>query len=74
MFAVDIKKVDFGQSGKIQTVGAFLFIGFIPNNQLVPAGTNTDADGYVATDEKNETNMNGIFAIGDLRELFINRQ
>ena len=68
--AVDIKDVDSGQSGEIQTDGVFIFIGFIPNNRLVPAGTNTNADGYVVTDEKCETNMNGIFAIGDLREKY----
>lgn len=68
--AVDMKDVDSGQSGEIQTDGVFIFIGFIPNNRLVPAGTNTNADGYVVTDEKCETNMNGIFAIGDLREKY----
>ena len=68
--AVDIKNVDSGQSGEIKTEGVFIFIGFIPNNQLVPAGTNTNADGYVVTDEKCETNMDGIFAIGDLREKY----
>ena len=68
--AVDIKDVDSGHSAEIQTEGVFIFIGFIPNNRLVPAGTNTNADGYVVTDEKCETNMNGIFAIGDLREKY----
>lgn len=68
--AVDIKNVDSGRTGEIKTDGVFIFIGFIPNNQLVPAGTNTNADGYVVTDEKCETNMDGIFAIGDLREKY----
>ncbi len=68
--AVGIKNVDSGQTGEIKTDGVFIFIGFIPNNQLVPAGTNTNADGYVVTDEKCETNMDGIFAIGDLREKY----
>jgi thioredoxin reductase len=44
--------------------------GFEPNNQLVPAGTRMNADGYVVTDEKCETNIDGIFAIGDLREKY----
>jgi thioredoxin reductase (NADPH) len=48
----------------------FIFIGFEPNNRLVPAGTKMNADGYVVTDEKCETNAPGIFVIGDLREKY----
>jgi thioredoxin reductase (NADPH) len=50
--------------------GVFIFIGFIPNNQLVPAGTRMNADGFVATDDKCETNNPGVYAIGDLRERY----
>lgn len=50
--------------------GVFIFIGFNPNNELVPAGIKMNADGYVVTDEKCETKIPGIFAIGDLREKY----
>ena len=50
--------------------GVFIFIGFKPNNQLVPAGTRMDADGFVVTDDKCETNTRGIYVIGDLRERY----
>ncbi len=50
--------------------GVFIFIGFLPNNQLVPEGIRMDHDGYVMTDEKCETNIPGIFAIGDLRQKY----
>lgn len=50
--------------------GVFIFIGFNPNNTLVPAGTRMNADGLVMTDEKCETNSPGIYVIGDLREKF----
>ncbi len=50
--------------------GVFIFIGFEPNNALVPAGTRMNANGYVVTDEKCETNHAGIFAIGDLKEKY----
>ncbi|MGD9057348.1 MAG: NAD(P)/FAD-dependent oxidoreductase, partial [Desulfobacterales bacterium] len=52
----------------LATDGVFIFIGFEPNNKLVPAGTKMNADGYVVTDEKCETNAPGIYVIGDLRE------
>ena len=50
--------------------GVFIFIGFNPNNELVPAGTRMNADGMVVTDEKCETNSPGVYVIGDLREKF----
>ncbi len=50
--------------------GVFIFIGFVPNNQLVPAGTRMNADGFVVTDSKCETNTPGVYAIGDLRERY----
>lgn len=68
--AVDVKHVESGRADELKTNGVFIFIGFDPNNQLVPAGTKTNANGYVVTDEKCETNIDGIFAIGDLREKY----
>ena len=50
--------------------GVFIFIGFNPNNELVPAGTRMNADGMVVTDEKCETRTPGIYVIGDLRQKF----
>jgi thioredoxin reductase (NADPH) len=50
--------------------GVFVFIGFVPNNQLVPAGVRLSSEGFVMTDEKCETNISGIFAVGDLRERY----
>ena len=68
--AVKLKGVASEQFRELKADGVFIFIGFDPNNQLVPAGTKTNADGYVVTDQKCETNIDGIFAIGDLREKY----
>ena len=58
------------QTQEMDVDGVFIFIGFNPNNELVPAGTRMNADGMVVTDEKCETNSPGIYVIGDLREKF----
>ena len=50
--------------------GVFIFIGFEPNNQLVPAGIRLNSEGFVITDEKCETSIPGIYAVGDLRERY----
>jgi thioredoxin reductase (NADPH) len=54
----------------LEVNGVFIFIGFNPNNELVPAGTRMNADGLVVTDEKCETRTPGVYVIGDLREKF----
>jgi thioredoxin reductase (NADPH) len=59
-----------GATATLATDGVFVFIGFEPNNGLVPAGTRMNANGYVIGDEKCETNTPGIFAIGDLKEKY----
>jgi len=68
--AVDLKDTRTGEQRELATDGVFIFIGFDPNNQLVPAGTKMNADGYVVTDDKCETNCPGIYVIGDLREKY----
>lgn len=67
---VDLKDTLTGQIREMAVDGVFIFIGFIPNNGLVPAGTRMNADGMVVTDEKCETNSPGVYVIGDLREKF----
>jgi len=68
--AVELKDTQSGERRELMTDGVFIFIGFDPNNTLVPAGTKMNADGYVVTDEKCETNSPGIYVIGDLREKY----
>lgn len=68
--AVDLKNTLTGRTEALDTDGVFIFVGFDPNNQLVPAGVKMNADGYVVTDEKCETQIPGIFVIGDLREKY----
>ena len=68
--AIALEDTVSGETRDLPTDGVFIFIGFEPNNQIVPAGVRMNADGYVMTDEKCETAINGIFAIGDLREKY----
>ena len=68
--AVSLQDTQTGEQRELSTDGIFIFIGFLPNNQLVPAGIKMNADGYVVTNEKCETNMPGIYVVGDLREKY----
>jgi thioredoxin reductase (NADPH) len=68
--SVALENIQTGETRELAADGIFIGIGFDPNNGLVPAGTKVNADGYVCTDEKCETNLPGIYAIGDLREKY----
>jgi thioredoxin reductase (NADPH) len=68
--AVALKDTQTGAFRELATDGVFIFIGFVPNNNLVPPGIRMDHDGYVMTDERCETNIPGIFVIGDLRQKY----
>ncbi|MDR3554640.1 MAG: FAD-dependent oxidoreductase, partial [Syntrophobacteraceae bacterium] len=62
-----------GVERELHVEGIFIFIGFSPNHKLVPVGVEMDRHGYVLTDEKCETNISGIFVIGDLRQKYANQ-
>ncbi len=68
-----LKDTKTGEEREIPVDGVFIFVGFSPNNQLVPAGIKTDSNGYVVTDQKCETSIPGIFAVGDLRQKYANQ-
>ncbi len=70
---VTVKHVETGETRDIVVDGVFIFVGFKPNNGLVPAGVKMNAAGYVVTDEKCETSLPGIFAVGDLRQKYANQ-
>lgn len=73
VYAVSLKNVKTDQKKELPTDGVFIFAGFSPNNQLVPAGVQVNQGGYVITDEKCETSIPGIFAVGDLRQKYANQ-
>jgi len=68
--AVDLQDTVSGEQRSLDTDGVFVFIGFVPNNDVVPAAVEITDDGYVITDEKCETSVPGIYAVGDLRYKF----
>jgi thioredoxin reductase (NADPH) len=70
---ISLKDTQTGEGRDVAADGVFIFVGFAPNNQLVPAGIKLNTSGYVITDEKCETSIAGIFAVGDLRQKYANQ-
>ena len=52
---------------EIKTNGVFPYIGFSPNAELYKDKLAKDDHGFIITNEKMETSLPGVYAIGDLR-------
>jgi thioredoxin reductase (NADPH) len=68
--AVELKDTKTGETRDLATDGVFVFVGFSPNNKLVPAGIAMDGNGCVMVDEKCETKIPGVYVVGDLRQKY----
>ncbi|PKN72164.1 MAG: thioredoxin-disulfide reductase [Candidatus Cloacimonetes bacterium HGW-Cloacimonetes-3] len=47
--------------------GIFIYVGILPNNELLESRIELDSAGFVLTDETMHTNVPGIYAAGDIR-------
>ncbi len=70
---VSFENIETGEQREFPADGVFIFIGYAPNNQLIPPEVRINEQGFVITDEKCETSVPGIFAVGDLRKKFANQ-
>jgi len=71
--AVTLEDTWSGKQRDLAAEGVFVFIGFAPNNLLISPEVRINELGFVITDEKCETNIPGIFAVGDLRKKYANQ-
>jgi thioredoxin reductase (NADPH) len=65
---VNIKDVNTGKESFVPCDGVFIFIGYIPNTDLVRDQIETDEIGYIVTNDHMATSAPGIFACGDVRQ------
>ncbi|MFW5742154.1 MAG: thioredoxin-disulfide reductase [Spirochaetota bacterium] len=64
--AVTLEDVRTGEQQRFETDAVFVFIGSIPQTDLVPTLPKDEA-GYIVTDQRMETGIPGLFAVGDVR-------
>ena len=55
-----------GESSILQTDGVFVYVGIIPNNELVKDLVKLDDQGFILADENLMTNIPGVYAAGDI--------
>ncbi|MCL2861527.1 MAG: thioredoxin-disulfide reductase [Firmicutes bacterium] len=70
--AMTVKNLKTGETKEIEaheddgTFGVFGFVGLVPHSELVEGKLNLEY-GYIKTDEDMKTNIDGVFAAGDIR-------
>ena len=65
---VTIRNVKTNQVQTLQGQGVFVYVGLVPNSQIVDGLGVTNEQGWIVTDELMRTNIPGLLAIGDVRE------
>jgi thioredoxin reductase (NADPH) len=65
---VMLKNVKTGEITKHETDGVFIYVGLIPNVEIFKKYIKTDENGFVLADEHMETNVKGVYAVGDIRK------
>jgi thioredoxin reductase (NADPH) len=66
--AVRLKNLNTGEDSTLQASGVFIFVGTVPNTDLFKGQLELDEAGYIVTDERQMTNVTGVFAAGDVQE------
>ncbi len=62
-----IENVKTGEAKDLEINGIFPYIGFTPNVELFNGQIEQDNNGFIVTDDKMQTNVKGVYAIGDVR-------
>lgn len=64
--ALRLRRPD-GAAEELEVGGVFIFIGFLPNTQLLAVHADHDPQGYYLTDGNMMTSVPGVYAAGDVR-------
>ena len=65
--SLQVQDIATGKTQAIDVDGLFVAIGRKPDTEILAGKINLDKNGYVITDEKMKTNLDGVFACGDIR-------
>ena len=68
---VVLKNLKTGQLEPITADTCFLFIGYLPNTELFQGILDMSPANYLKTNERMETNIPGVWAVGDVRDKFL---
>lgn len=65
---VRLKNVKSEEEKTLDATGFFLAIGHTPNSEIFKDQLELDSNGYIATNDRQHTNIEGVFAAGDVQD------
>ena len=69
---LQVKNSKTGELTDIPCEGVFFFVGQVPETKgLTETGLAFDERGYIPTNDRMETNLEGVYAVGDVREKYL---
>jgi len=68
---VILKNLKTNEYIPVDVDSCFLFIGYLPNTEIFKGILDMNKGGYLISNEKMETNIDGVFAVGDVRDKFL---
>lgn len=69
--AVVLRNVKTGEKIKLDVDAVFLFIGYVPNTEVFKGVLDMSRNGYIKTDDIMRTSVDGVFAVGDVRDKYL---
>lgn len=66
--SLKLKNVKTGETSSFETDGIFIFIGSSPNSEIFAGQLATDPNGYILSDRNMQTNVEGVFAAGEITD------
>lgn len=66
-----VKNLATGEKKRISSEGIFMFVGLVPQTDIVKGLAELNDNGFIIVDEKKETNVEGLFAAGDCTETYL---
>ena len=67
-YGVRLKDVKTGAEREFKTDGVFIFVGHLPNTTLFEGKLQMDDKGYLIADKRQHTDVEGVFAAGDVQD------
>ena len=68
---VMVKNIKSGEVTELETNGVFFFVGTVPKTEFLQGVVSLDEHGYIVTNELMETDVSGVYAVGDARVKFL---
>jgi len=65
---VKVKNLKTNEEKTIKADGCFIWVGILPNASFLNDAVETDEFGFIRSDEKMQTSVRGVYAVGDVRD------